>query len=212
MVTLKTPEAPATSKQLWLLHILTKTDTRKLDITMQEASNRIEELKSNGNHKPSHLTTTSKPQGDTARANYRVSGVSKAIAKLDKRYHGLTGQGLNLGKIQIVQAFKEVNLHHDPETKQAKICVSLKASGIFPGGKKPHIITEFIKNEDTVSICPLFAYIRHNVTVDRAEYHNWIRSLPVKFSKTMPIPEAWHDKALQLAQAVDQYIDILEVE
>ena len=80
MVTLRTPEAPATSKQLWLLHILTKTDTRNLDITMQEASNRINELK---NHKPSRLTTTSKPQGDTARANYRVSGTSKAIVKLN---------------------------------------------------------------------------------------------------------------------------------
>ena len=51
MVTLKTPEAPATKKQLWLLHILTKTDTRNLDITMQEASNRIEALKGNGKHK-----------------------------------------------------------------------------------------------------------------------------------------------------------------
>jgi len=68
MVTLKTPEAPATSKQLWLLHILTKTDTRNLDITMQEASNRIEQLKGNGKHKASHLTTTGKPQGDKARA------------------------------------------------------------------------------------------------------------------------------------------------
>ncbi len=68
MVTLKTPEAPATNKQLWLLHLLTKTDTRNLDITMQEASNRIEELKSNGGK-------SSKPQGDTARADYRVSGI-----------------------------------------------------------------------------------------------------------------------------------------
>jgi len=74
MVTLKTPEAPATKSQLWLLHLLTKTDTRNLKLTMQEASNRIEQLKSNGNHKPSRLTTTGKAKGDTARADYRISG------------------------------------------------------------------------------------------------------------------------------------------
>ncbi len=49
MVTLRTPGAPATSKQLWLLHILTKTDTRNLNLTMQEASGRINELKTNHN-------------------------------------------------------------------------------------------------------------------------------------------------------------------
>lgn len=48
-IELRNPEAPATSKQLWLLHILTKSDTRGLNITMSEASKRIEELK---NKKP----------------------------------------------------------------------------------------------------------------------------------------------------------------
>jgi len=70
MVTLRTPEAPATSKQLWLLHILTKTDTRNLNITMAEASKRIEELKSGkGNVR----------QGDTARADYRISGIKRPL-------------------------------------------------------------------------------------------------------------------------------------
>jgi hypothetical protein len=46
MVMLKNPDMPATSKQLWLLHILTKTDTRNLNLTMQQASERINELKS----------------------------------------------------------------------------------------------------------------------------------------------------------------------
>ncbi len=45
MVMLKNPELPATSKQLWLLHILTKTDTRNLNITMAECSKRIEAAK-----------------------------------------------------------------------------------------------------------------------------------------------------------------------
>jgi len=60
MVTLSNPESPATKKQLWLLHILTKTDTRKLDITMLEASKRIGELKHNNG---------TRPQGDKARAD-----------------------------------------------------------------------------------------------------------------------------------------------
>ncbi len=76
MVTLRTPEAPATSKQLWLLHILTKTDTRQLNITMAEASKRIEDLKSlNGKY----------PQGDTARADYRVSGIRQPIKTQPER-------------------------------------------------------------------------------------------------------------------------------
>lgn len=44
-MTLKNPDAPATKSQLWLLHILTKSDTRNLKITMSEASKRIAELK-----------------------------------------------------------------------------------------------------------------------------------------------------------------------
>lgn len=51
MVTLSNPEAPATHKQLWLLHILTKTDTRELNLTMQQASDKINELKNGDNGK-----------------------------------------------------------------------------------------------------------------------------------------------------------------
>ena len=43
---LRTPEAPATKRQLWLLHLLTGDDTRSWTLTMQEASDRIGELKS----------------------------------------------------------------------------------------------------------------------------------------------------------------------
>jgi len=69
VMNLRNPEAPATSKQLWLLHILTKTDTRNLDITMAEASKRIEQLKGK----------TSKPKSDTVRADYRVSGTRPLV-------------------------------------------------------------------------------------------------------------------------------------
>jgi hypothetical protein len=67
VMTLSNPEAPATKKQLWLLHILTKQDTRELKITMAEANKRISELKGN------------KPKGDTARADYRVSGTRPLV-------------------------------------------------------------------------------------------------------------------------------------
>lgn len=55
MVTLRKPDAPATSRQLWRLHQLTKEDTRDLDITMQEASDRINRLES-GNGKEQALS------------------------------------------------------------------------------------------------------------------------------------------------------------
>jgi hypothetical protein len=63
--TITNPNAPATSKQLWLLHILTKTDTRNLTLTMAEASAKIEALK----NKP--ITKKS----DTTSADYRISGI-----------------------------------------------------------------------------------------------------------------------------------------
>lgn len=50
MVEIKTPDAKATSRQLWRLHQLTKEDTRNLDITMQEASDRISKLGYDGNY------------------------------------------------------------------------------------------------------------------------------------------------------------------
>ena len=52
MIQIKTPDAPATNRQMWLLHLLTGEDTRNLDLTMKQASDRIAELK---NTKP--LTT-----------------------------------------------------------------------------------------------------------------------------------------------------------
>ena len=44
-MTIKSPDEPATQKQLWYLHILTRKDTRGLNITKGEASKLIEEIK-----------------------------------------------------------------------------------------------------------------------------------------------------------------------
>ncbi len=139
MVTLKTPEAPATSKQLWLLHLLTKTDTRNLNITMQEASNRIEQLKANGNHKPSHLTTTGKPQGDTARADYRVSG-ARPLVNPHASYIQQDKQKLAQARYDKAhpQPEREVIQGTMPqgETDMAKIEVSFKANCYEQGRAK----------------------------------------------------------------------------
>ena len=48
------PDAPATSKQLYYLHLLTKQDTRGWKLTIEEASAKINELKGNGNHNEDH--------------------------------------------------------------------------------------------------------------------------------------------------------------
>lgn len=48
-IKLNKPNEPATRKQLYMLHILTGEDTRNWKLTKQEASNKISELKGNGN-------------------------------------------------------------------------------------------------------------------------------------------------------------------
>jgi len=71
-ITMHNPEAPATNKQLWLLHILTKTDTRNLNITMAEASKRIAELKS-GSKRPlvnPHATAIRQDKQKLTQARY----------------------------------------------------------------------------------------------------------------------------------------------
>ena len=41
VISIRNPEAPATKRQLWYLHVLTKTDTRNLNVTMAEVDKRI---------------------------------------------------------------------------------------------------------------------------------------------------------------------------
>lgn len=82
MVMLKNPELPATSKQLWLLHILTKSDTRNLKLTMLEASQQIESLKSGKSVK----SVNSKP-------------IENKPSKL------------MLGDIEITKAYKQISTH-----------------------------------------------------------------------------------------------------
>jgi hypothetical protein len=84
MVMLKNPDLPATSKQLWLLHILTKSDTRELNITMAEASKRIEDIKSK-------------------------SANNKSCSKIEL----VKSNKVMLGKIEVTNAYKEISKHTD---------------------------------------------------------------------------------------------------
>lgn len=81
VMAIKNPELPATKKQLWLLHILTKTDTRNLNITMSQASQKIADAK----QKPSSKSTKQKPD-KTMLGNIEITLAYKEIAKHDNGF------------------------------------------------------------------------------------------------------------------------------
>jgi len=68
---LNNPTAPATRKQLWLLHILTKEDTRDWQLTIEQASNKIGELKGNGKRPLVNPHATALTQDKQLRAQQR---------------------------------------------------------------------------------------------------------------------------------------------
>ena len=81
-IMIKNPDAPATRKQLWLLHILAKEDTRDWRLTMQQASDKINELKqgNNSQHSPTNTIKQNKASGyhycvmfSTAPSTHRMS-------------------------------------------------------------------------------------------------------------------------------------------
>lgn len=176
-MTIREPAAPATSRQLWLLHILTKTDTRELKLTKQQASDKISELKQ----------ATGRPLVNLHASAVKRDKQTIAQQKYDKQFGHLTGYGLNLGALRVVQAFKEIAMHG-----KDSIAISLKASAIFPGGRKQHIITVATWGGEA-HISPLFAHRRNYFDVPEPEYRTWVKSLPVQFNKYNfgKIPEDW---------------------
>jgi hypothetical protein len=186
-ITFNNPDAPATSKQLWLLHILTKQDTRTLKLTIREASERIESAKT-------------KPK--------QTAPIDKRIKALDKRYHNLTGAGLDISGIKIIQAFKDINKHGIDS-----VCISVKASGIFPQGKKPHILSTMPSyKDDEIIIRPLYGYIHNEPRVKVSEYREWVKSLPLHYYQySDPIPEDWKVKVEEIARNQDKELDIVKI-
>ena len=78
------PESPATPRQLWYLHILTREDTRNLQITKVEASKRIE-LARVGQSPKNEIVIQPKPKPSKpkhrVKANLKRKSSTKVSAK-----------------------------------------------------------------------------------------------------------------------------------
>jgi len=110
-----------------------------------------------------------------------------------------------LNGLRIVKAYKQVS-RHDKD----KISVSLEAWGIFPGGKRPHMISMY-RSGDKYIISPLYAHIRHWVEVPVPELKTWIRSLPIRHFEPMAVAPEYRERAEELARSVDEPIAILSL-
>ena len=186
---LKNPELPATSKQLWLLHILTKTDTRELKLTMAEASERIEQLKNK-----TAIKSTAKTEKPKQAEN---DNTVKHIA--------------NFNGLLITSGQKTIAKHDfDGETG---FSISTTLYGLFPGGKKIYQLSWYTRENRTAIFNPLFGHIRNSIEVDILDVKNLIRSLPIKHKtfETWPeynLAENIKPIAEQKAQLTDSGIDI----
>ena len=87
MVELKTPEAPATQRQLWLLHVLTGEDTRQLNLTMQQASDRIAALKQTTKRPLINPHATALQQDQQLRDQQKFDKEAKTKTKPKGRYY-----------------------------------------------------------------------------------------------------------------------------
>ena len=74
---LSNPNASATSKQLYYLHLLTKQDTRAWKLTMKEASDKISELKGNGGNGDNKVNPKSKVKPIKQQERYYLLSVFK---------------------------------------------------------------------------------------------------------------------------------------
>ena len=195
-MTISKPDIPATKKQLWLLHLLTKEDTRNWNLTVKQASDKISELKGSSNHKPK-TKVKNKP------VKYELER-----KQAHNKYKDSIGYGLNLCDIEILKAYKTISKHYDDS-----ISVGYHAIGLFPGGKKPYDISDSYESNGMVLIRPIFKHLRKDYKVPIEVYKNWIKSLPIiiENNKYNPFPESWNDKAMELAKQSDSYLSIIEM-
>lgn len=132
---------------------------------------------------------------------------SQPVAPRHKEARQMPGKAAaipNLGPIILTKAHKEVNIH-----KQNQICVTVIAVGIFPTGRKPHMLAFTKNSDDTYWITPLYGYIKNNVTLPVSQVEAWIKSLPVVNSRVMPVPDDWWPTAKKLASEVNETFTIL---
>ena len=107
-MTISNPDAPATSKQLYYLHLLTKQDTRAWKLTIKEASDKISELKGNGDNKVNPI-----PQSKVKPIPLRqiFYGARQKLNALENLKPELTASGQHNGHSYTVRLWKRFEKH-----------------------------------------------------------------------------------------------------
>ncbi|MFA5300563.1 MAG: hypothetical protein WC389_20440 [Lutibacter sp.] len=191
---LKNPDEPATKKQLWLLHILTKTDTRNLNITMLEASQRIEAAKKNPAEKSRPLV------------NPHASAIKQDKQKIaQQKYDG--ANKIMLGEIQIVKAYKQI-ARHQWEGKDG-FSIDTHIFGILPRGHKAHELSWSNFNDNVTSFNPLHGNVKDFTDVDQEQVKAFIKSITdIKHWSCSPVPDDVKPIAEAKAKELDSQITI----
>ncbi|GAI02654.1 unnamed protein product, partial [marine sediment metagenome] len=110
-----------------------------------------------------------------------------------------------LNGLRITKAYKQVSRHGKDE-----ISVSLQAWGVFPRGRRPHIISMYRSGDEYV-ISPLYGHVAHWVHVPVSKVKAWIRSLPIRHFEPMAVASEYREKAEEVARSVDEPIAILSL-
>ena len=194
MVTLKNPDMPATKSQLWLLHILTKTDTRNLTLTMKQASDKINELKSG------------KSKTDRPLINPHASAIQQDKHKIAQLKFDNSNKVM-LGNIEITKAYKQISSHN--WQGKTGFTIDTHLYGILPKGHKAHDLTWYNYDTTTSSFKPLNGVTRHFVDVPTIEVKNFIRNITdIRYYTPMPIPDDVKPIAEAVAKELEDSITI----
>jgi len=108
-----------------------------------------------------------------------------------------------LNGLRITKAYKQISRHGENE-----ISVSLLAWGVFPKGRRPHMISMY-RSGDEYILSPLYGHVAHWVHVPVSKVKAWIRSLPIRHFEPMAVAPEYREKAEELARSVDEPIEIL---
>lgn len=199
---IKYPDNPATSKQLWLLHLLTKEDTRNWKLTVKEASDKISELKSGTNK--SKVMPDVKPDKRplvNPHASARIQDKQKlAQIKYDKTH------SVMLGNIAIIKAYKVISRHN--WQGKTGFCISTEIFGIFPRGKNTYKLSWYKSYDDCV-ITPLQGHCKWEHIPYQAMEDFILSITDIHNAKHSPIPDdvlpIAIDKARELKTSIDIY-------
>lgn len=122
-----------------------------------------------------------------------------------KEYLPQTKEVTRLDGLRVVKAYKQVS-----KQNENAIAVSLKAWGIFPRGRKPHMISMY-RSGDKYIIHPLYGPVGSSVEVPVERVRQWIRSLPIRHFTPMEVAPEKKEQAERLAREVGSEIEILSL-